>query len=369
MPLIPLTPQELDKVKIKIPKRYFSLPAFWSSPQILEFTPEQYLLIALKNACSYLSVFDLIRLFGIENVEILWNRHKKDFGKRCREYIDNAIVLYREKENILNSKIEIDLPKKDFYMKKETEKVLEKIKDFKFFKEKKAVLMGGTALSIHLKHRLSEDLDFMFYKDNKLPRDELLLFADKYKANFLSFDKMTEDEFLNEGGDIYDYQQKFIIDGVKIEFVTNLGNILEKEIINESNIETYQSIPIASLDSLKKLKSLLVMDRNKIRDLYDVVYMIKNNILTTKEFIDTIKKYRLTYDENYILNTLKNKKLSSNDEGLENLVDNPPSFEELRDFLINEIAKEMLNGIEKKHSSEVEIVRLNEGVLGKKRKL
>ncbi len=45
-----------------------------------------------------------------------------------------------------------------------------------------------------------------------------------------------------------------------------------------------------------------------------------------------------------------------------------PSFEELRDYLINEVEKEMLKGIEKKHSSEVEIVRLNEEVLGKKRK-
>ena len=333
----------------KVPKRYFSLNPFWSSPEILEFTMESYVLIGLKNMCSYVTLFELTDLFGIENVEQIVNKHK--FGKPCLDYILNAIDLYKRKDKILNKEVNIELNIKGYSMKKETKQVLDKIKDFSFFKEKKAVLIGGTALSIHLKHRLSEDLDFMFYKEDTLPRDDLLLFQDKYKAEFKPFDTLTQQEFINDGGDINDYQQRFMIDGIKIEFIANIGNILEKNIINEDNIEEYKEIPIASLESLKQMKSLLLMDRNKIRDLYDVVYMIKNNILTVKEFINTIKKYRLTYEENYILNKIKNKQLSPNDEGLDGLTDNPPSFEELKNYLIIKI-EQYLIGEENKNKKK-----------------
>ncbi len=204
MPLIPLTPQDLEKVKIKIPKRYFSLPAFWSSPDILDFTPEQYIWIALKNACSYLTVFDLAELFGIDNVEILWNKIKSDFGKRCFDYIENAILLYREREIVLNKEVEIDL---------------------------------------------------------------------KVKKNI----------------DI-------------------------------------------------KEKILLWVDNKNFNDLYDVASLIKNSILTPKEFINTIKKHRLTYEENYILNAIKNTEVPLNDENLK----------KVKKYFLNEIEKEMLKSIEKK---------------------
>jgi len=332
--------------KYKIPKKYFSLNPFWSSPDILEFTMESYVLIALKNMCSYVLLFELADLFGIENVEQIVNNNK--FGKPCLDYILNAIDLYKRKDEILNKKVDIKLNVKGYSMKKETKQILDKIKNCSLFKEKKAILIGGTALSIHLKHRLSEDLDFMFYKENILPRDDLLLFKDKYKAEFKAFDTLIQQEFINDGGDINDYQQRFIIDGIKIEFVVNIGNILEKNIVNEINIEEYQGIPIASLESLKQMKSLLLMERNKIRDLYDVVYMIKNNILTIKEFINTIKKYRLTYEENYILNKIKYKTLSFNDEGLDGLIDNPPNFEELKNYLIAKIEQYLISRENKK---------------------
>jgi len=303
---------------------------------------DQYVLIGMKNTCSYITLFELADLFGIDNVEKILSEHENDYSKRCREYIVNSIGLYKRKDEIKDREIEISLPSKGYLMKQETKQVLEKIKDFKFFKDKRAVLIGGTALSIHLQHRLSEDLDFMFYNDDKLPKDEMLLFKEKYNAEFMPFDNLTKQEFLNEGGDIEDYQQRFIIDGIKIEFVINTGNILEKDIINENNIEEFEGIPIASLKSLIIMKSLLLVDRNKIRDLYDMVYMMKNNLLTADEFIDIIKKYRLTYDENYILNKLKNKELSIYDEGLENLIGNPPSFEKLKEYLIDKIEKSMI---------------------------
>ena len=332
------------KLTYKVHKRHFSLNPFWSSPDILEFTKEQYVLIALKNACSHITVYELAELFGIEEVEKIYlDLKKKNYfkTKKCRAYIEQGIFLTKEEKKILANDKKITFIK-GVFMKKETKKVLDRIKSFPFFKEKRAVLIGGTALSIHLSHRLSEDLDFMFYLEEKLPKDELLSFSSKHNAKFLPFEQSIIDEFINEGGDIEDYQQKFLIDDIKVEFTASLGNILEKDIINSREIEVIDNIPVASLKTLKQMKCLLLMDRDKARDMYDVAYMLQNGILKPKEMLKIIARYRLTFDENYVLMRLSHKKPSENDEGLDGLMANPPSFEELKEYLVTQTKKGMI---------------------------
>ena len=334
----------MSKATYKVHKRHFSLNPFWSSPDILEFSKEQFILIALSNACSHITVYELAELFGIKEVERIYLQLKKENyfkTKKCRAYIEQGIDLVKEEKEILANDMQLFFPK-GVPMKKETKKVLDRIKSFPFFKEKRAVLIGGTALSIHLSHRLSEDLDFMFYKDEKLPKDELMIFADKYNANYIPFEQSVIDNFINEGGDIEDYQQQFFIDDVKVEFTASLGNILEKEIVCPQEIENIDGVPVASLEALKQMKCLLLMDRNKIRDMYDVAYMLQNGILKPKEMLKIIARYRLTFDENYVLMRLYHKKLSENDEGLDGLIANPPNFEELKAYLVTQAKKGMI---------------------------
>ena len=65
-------------------------------------------------------------------------------------------------------------------MKKETIDLLNDFSKEDFFKKNKFALIGGTALSIHLNHRLSEDLDFMKLDDNLLPVEDIQSLVKKY---------------------------------------------------------------------------------------------------------------------------------------------------------------------------------------------
>ncbi len=206
----------------------------------MEFTKRQFVLIALGNACSHITVYELAELFGIEKVERIYLQLKKENyfkTKKCRAYIEQGIKLVKNEANILADNMKLSFPTK------------------------------GVSLSIQ-----------------------------------------TED----------------------IACLQN--NVLDKEAINQ----------LPSIQAIKTIKVLLLMDRDNIRDMYDVAYMLQNSILTPKEMLKIIARYRLTFDENYVLMRLSHKKPSENDEGLDGLITNPPSFEELKEYLVTQTKKGMI---------------------------
>ncbi len=69
-----------------------------------------------------------------------------------------------------------DLKNSD-YLLPDTHKLLSELVANAFFLEK-YVLVGGTALSLHLCHRKSEDLDFFTYSDN-FEKKEIRSFFEK----------------------------------------------------------------------------------------------------------------------------------------------------------------------------------------------
>lgn len=231
-------------------------------------------------------------------------------------------------------------------MKKETIDLLNKISNDDLFKNNEFVLIGGTALSIHLKHRLSEDLDFMLLKKNRLPENDIIRFATKYNATFIPFNYYEQEKMINEGGNINDYQQRYKIDGVKIEFIVNLGNILEQDIVNNNNKVHYKNnIYIASINSIFEMKSLLLMDRNKIRDLFDLYILLEKYNYTIKDVLNTIKKYRITYTDEDILRWIENKKSDEKDtidESLDGLTKQPPSKKEFINYFTKKIEDEII---------------------------
>jgi hypothetical protein len=95
---------------------------------------------------------------------------------------------------------------------------------------------------------------------------------------------------------------------------------------------------IASIDSIFKLKSLLLLDRNKIRDLYDIVYMMKECGYTGKDFIDTIIHYRITYLPKHIIQLIEAKKEDTFDiEGVEKPSMNIVTYQKLKLYLIKKL--------------------------------
>ena len=220
----------------------------------------------------------------------------------------------------------------------QTQSLLDKFKQVPLFSEHKAILIGGTALAYHLSHRESFDLDICFPFSDTLP--ELDFLENFHEVIPLEFDQSIIDTAINEGGDINKVMKRYIIDGVKVDFLINpSSNIYESEILKNDNKHTLEHLRIASVESIFKLKSLLLLDRNKIRDLYDVVYMMKECGFSGKDVIDTIMYYRITYIPKQIVQLIESKNEDPFDiEGIERPVINHVSYQDLKSYLLNQIS-------------------------------
>ncbi len=129
---------------------------------------------------------------------------------------------------------------------------------------KNFVLVGGSALALHLCHRLSEDLDFFTYKDtfdvNKIRN---IVNAFKYK------------EIVN----ISDEQIDVFLQGVRVTFFNARWKFLEPERITTLNV--------ASLKQIAIMKTNVLFLRAKYRDYYDLYFL--SNIFSLREIFDFSK--------------------------------------------------------------------------------
>jgi predicted nucleotidyltransferase component of viral defense system len=220
--------------------------------------------------------------------------------------------------------------------------LLEKFSKETLFKEHKAVLIGGTAIAYHTQHRVSFDLDISFPHHDTLPS---LDFLENYNAKPLPFDRAIVDTMTNEGGIMEEYHQRFSIDGVKVDFVVNpSSNIYEKEILQNDASLSHGTLNITSLYALFKLKSLLILDRNKIRDLYDLVYLLRYTDFTAKNILDTIKEYRITYTDKQIIQLIESKEPDELDvefEGISEPKMNITSYDDLKKILVDSLTAEI----------------------------
>ena len=205
-----------------------------------------------------------------------------------------------------------------------------------FFRKYQAALIGGTAIAYQVKHRISFDLDISFPHHATLPE---LSFLKKYDAKPIEFDRTTIDTAINEGGNIETYHKRFSINGVKVDFVVNpSSNIYEKEILKNDQGIYLNSLKITSLDALFRLKALLLLDRNKIRDLYDIVYLLKYYDVEAKNILETIKEYQITYTDKHIIQFIEAKKADKFDKEFEGIVSPKMDicdYDTLRNYIVN----------------------------------
>jgi predicted nucleotidyltransferase component of viral defense system len=222
-------------------------------------------------------------------------------------------------------------------LNQKTQALLDRFKKVPRFSDHRAILIAGTALAYPLSHRESFDLDICFPFADKLPE---LDFLENFKEVIpIEFEQGIIDTAIDEGGDITEVMKRYIIDGIKVDFVINpSSNIYESEILKNDNKHTLEHLHIASVESIFKLKSLLLLDRNKIRDLYDMVYLMKECGYTGKDFIETIIDYRITYLPEQIIQLIEAKKEDPYDiEGIEKPTMSIVTYKKLKSYLLKKI--------------------------------
>lgn len=197
------------------------------------------------------------------------------------------------------------------------------------------VLIGGTALTMRIAHRLSEDLDFA-YLGAKLPRQRLNVLKQRLSENGIRLDEITDvvaqSEFLDAGLELADYQQNFLAQlpcggTVKLSFMS-----LDPHITKLLAGEDVSPLRVATLDEIFKSKVLVSAARSKTRDWFDLY------ILMNQHGFDGQDLYRVFVESSQeplfdmASLRLRSGKPSLADEGYTALLPDPPSLETMRRF-------------------------------------
>lgn len=142
-----------------------------------------------------------------------------------------------------------------------TELIFEKISKLECIKP--YVLVGGTALSIQLGNRLSEDLDFMSWRKTRDDKREVEWFRIKTELSSIG---------TIENMDILDIDHvEFIVDGVKISFYANPNYSPIK-----NSVACLNNIVLADKTSIGAIKMEVMLRRSKFRDFYDIYSLLED---------------------------------------------------------------------------------------------
>lgn len=142
-------------------------------------------------------------------------------------------------------------PNLDCLLVKTKAVLLELLKTAPFLQD--YVLVGGSALALHLCHRQSEDLDFFTYADN-FHKPDILRCLKHFK----------QAEVLNDNAD----QLDLLVEGVKVTFFNAKWQFLRPTNIGEFNV--------ASLQAIAAMKANTLFLRAKYRDYYDLYCLVKH---------------------------------------------------------------------------------------------
>ncbi len=163
------------------------------------------------------------------------------------------------------------------------------------------LLIGGTALALHVAHRQSNDLDFLFHDDRgKLPTQQIdrLIWDLRAKGHsaLLVTDSAQESTFrINTGERLSDYARDYAIDDVKVTFFA------AEKYRHSKRFAFWQNAPrerqagctfsVLSLDALKIAKTLVLQDRVRSRDLFDLMILMQSHGYSIESFFANIRQY------------------------------------------------------------------------------
>ncbi len=218
------------------------------------------------------------------------------------------------------------------------------------------ILIGGTALSLHIGHRISEDLDFITHLP-KLPQAALKelereLTASRHQVTHVVHPEAYED-FQNAGLNLADSSQDWLVDGsVKLTFFVaepQHANLLTE---TESERGRNNGFRIAAFHELCHLKATVTAGRSKSRDWLDLFILERDHHFGMAEWKEAFDRAGLTPMHFEIaLNRMCHGNPSYDDEGYLSLLETAPTVEEmqnkfgiLRQAYETSLAKEKLGG-------------------------
>jgi hypothetical protein len=193
------------------------------------------------------------------------------------------------------------------------------------------VLIGGTALTMRIGHRISEDLDFAFI-GQLLPVMRLRQLIDSLRQRGIDMqlnqDATSEQEFINSGLLLEEHQQNYIANGsVKVSFV-RLNN--QTTLLLTGNSDS--PLRVATMDEIFKTKALVCAERSKSRDWFDLYILMTRHGYEMGDLHRAFLEAGLAGSFQVAELRLRACKPSVTDEGYMQMVTPAPTLEDLRQF-------------------------------------
>lgn len=201
---------------------------------------------------------------------------------------------------------------------------------------KGAILIGGTALTLRIGHRRSEDLDFA-YLSEQLPTTAITLLLRKFPDWTRNDNLASYDEFLIAGQSLHDYQQDFISEqGVKVTFLAEERSAWPLFGIREEQNDFPR---IATTKEVFALKCLVAARRSKSRDWFDLHTLFHDHGFEISDMVEAFEKANRGSEIDLAFRRLCSGIASPDDEGYDALSENSPPpdiltafFEKLRNM-------------------------------------
>lgn len=141
------------------------------------------------------------------------------------------------------------------------------------------ILIGGSALSLQINKRKSEDLDFCVWT-KKLKKE-------KPAVDWPAIENELETAGRIESRDILGFDQvNFIVGGVRITFVAKLENLSP---VNKP-VSILNNIYAADIRAIGAMKIELILRRSEFRDYYDIYSILKEGV-ALKDIVSGAVKY------------------------------------------------------------------------------
>lgn len=187
-------------------------------------------------------------------------------------------------------------------------------------------LIGGTAIALTIGHRLSNDLDFAFFGDN-LPTYAIDNLVNELKTGGLPVQLITDPGQITAfkiatGQRLLDFARDYMFGGTKVTFFA-MGSKQTPAFVDYLNKAPTLDLPdtsfkVLGLEALKATKAVVLGQRVRSRDLYDLFILSKAHGYRTSQLLHDAISYGTNNDPEYYKAVLRGEvPLDADDEGLE----------------------------------------------------
>jgi hypothetical protein len=160
-------------------------------------------------------------------------------------------------------------------------------------------LVGGSALALQIGHRMSEDLDFAVFGP-RIPAARIdALMADLEKegrqVSLLTAQSSIERFRINTGKRLLDYARDYVVDGTKMTFFARSaeGSATQAQLewlAAAPRVHSGTGFDVLGIEGIFAMKALLLADRARSRDLFDLLTLIQDHGHTLDQAFGFVKK-------------------------------------------------------------------------------